>query len=36
MWFRLEPRKAPSRLALYAGPVAAIALTMLAGMRCSA
>jgi ABC-type uncharacterized transport system permease subunit len=31
MWLKLEPRKAPSTLMLYAGPVAAIALTMLAG-----
>src|SRR6516162_926270 len=31
MWVRLEPRKAPSRLVIYAGPVAAIALTMVAG-----
>ena len=31
MRIRLEPRKAPSRLALYGAPVAAIALTMLAG-----
>lgn len=29
--FRLEPRKAPSTAMLYAAPVAAIALTMLAG-----
>ncbi|MBV9753322.1 MAG: ABC transporter permease [Hyphomicrobiales bacterium] len=32
MWIKLEPRKAPSHLALYGAPVAAIALTMLAGM----
>src|SRR5690242_17272811 len=32
MRIRLEPRKAPSRLALYGAPVAAIALTMLTGM----
>jgi ABC-type uncharacterized transport system permease subunit len=31
MPLRLEPRKAPSRLALYGGPIAAILLTMLAG-----
>ena len=31
MRLRLEPRKAPSLLALYGAPVAAIALTMLAG-----
>ncbi|MBV9740656.1 MAG: ABC transporter permease, partial [Hyphomicrobiales bacterium] len=32
MRIRLEPRKAPSRLALYGAPIMAIALTMLAGM----
>ncbi|MBV9568746.1 MAG: ABC transporter permease [Hyphomicrobiales bacterium] len=32
MRIRFEPRKAPSRLALYGAPIAAIALTMLAGM----
>jgi general nucleoside transport system permease protein len=31
MWLRLEPRKAPSTVMLYAAPVAAIALTMVAG-----